>query len=224
MYTIQAVKPAGDTYPEIGFTEEALNEMLIHARRHGRVWIVPDALNAKRDAGVERCDYRLHPSHIADGDQPQPVIEKKPKLQFFSTKTYTHAEGLSCCFRQWRADSHCNLAHGYALQVKITFTTDQRDKNGWVQDFGGLKDFKQWLKDSFDHKFCVAADDPHIEAFRALHDAGQINMVVFKKGVGCEAFAETIYDAVHNYIEPRVKVYEVEVREHEGNSAIVRAV
>ena len=33
-----------------------------------------------------------------------------------STKTYGHEEGLSCCFRQWRAThSHCRLLHGYAL-------------------------------------------------------------------------------------------------------------
>ncbi|SVB70610.1 uncharacterized protein METZ01_LOCUS223464, partial [marine metagenome] len=25
-----------------------------------------------------------------------------------STKTYGNEVGLSCCFRQWRADSHCN--------------------------------------------------------------------------------------------------------------------
>ena len=32
-----------------------------------------------------------------------------------STKTYGNERGLSCAFRQWRADSHCNLIHGYSL-------------------------------------------------------------------------------------------------------------
>ncbi len=41
-----------------------------------------------------------------------------------STKMYDHNEGLSCCFRQWRAtDSHCRLIHGYALAFKFVFAT-----------------------------------------------------------------------------------------------------
>ena len=41
-----------------------------------------------------------------------------------STKTYGHEEGLSCCFRQWRAThSHCRLLHGYALSFRLTFAS-----------------------------------------------------------------------------------------------------
>ena len=32
-----------------------------------------------------------------------------------SSKTYGHEIGLSAAFRQWRAQSHCRLIHGYAL-------------------------------------------------------------------------------------------------------------
>ena len=41
--------------------------------------------------------------------------------RFYSGKTYSHATGHSCAFRQWRADSHCNLIHGYALQFELKF-------------------------------------------------------------------------------------------------------
>ena len=33
--------------------------------------------------------------------------------KYFSTKTYNQIGPV--CYRQWRADSHCNLIHGYAL-------------------------------------------------------------------------------------------------------------
>ena len=35
------------------------------------------------------------------------------KALYRSTKRYSQEEGLSCCFRQWRAaHSHCRLIHG----------------------------------------------------------------------------------------------------------------
>ena len=43
-------------------------------------------------------------------------------MAYYSTKTYDHNEGLSCAFRQWRAeDSHCRFIHGYAIAVSLTF-------------------------------------------------------------------------------------------------------
>ena len=59
------------------------------------------------------------------------------RKRFYSGKTYTHATGHSCAFRQWRADSHCNLIHGYALQFELQFGSDGLDEKNWVVDFGG---------------------------------------------------------------------------------------
>lgn len=154
-------------------------------------------------------------------------------MQFESGKTYTHAQGLSCCFRQWRAiHSHCRFLHGYALQVSITFSAAELDDRNWVMDFGGLKHIKQWLEDTFDHKTLVAKDDPAIEHIRehskqfqadpnwVLHD------MVIMDHVGCEAFAKMIYDYVNNWRfkenHYKVQVECVEVREHEGNFARYR--
>lgn len=148
-------------------------------------------------------------------------------LKYSSTKTYTHAEGLSCCFRQWRANSHCNKLHGYAIQVKLVFTSQLLDERNWVMDFGGLKQVKQYLKDTFDHKTLIAADDPQYALFRQMHTALMIDMVVLPN-VGCEAFAQLIFDEVLSmaqegkiYFPEEVYLKSVEVREHEGNSAIV---
>ena len=142
--------------------------------------------------------------------------------KWVSTKTYAHSEGLSCAFRQWRATSHCNLIHGYALQVEIIFEADTLDARNWVQDFGGLKPVKQWLHDNFDHTLCVAADDPKLNELQKLADAGLADIRILPS-VGCEKFAEYICNYVHGTVsqesEGRVRVRSVEVREHGGNSA-----
>lgn len=142
-------------------------------------------------------------------------------VTYSSTKTYTHAEGLSCAFRQWRAESHCRFLHGYALQMKVTFKAYDLDERNWVQDFGGLKDLKEWLKGTFDHKTLVAEDDPEKALYEVLFRAG-VAQVVYLENVGCEAFAKLIFDhCTEKYNDGRVWVHQVEVSEHAGNSAIV---
>ena len=139
-----------------------------------------------------------------------------------STKTYAHSEGLSCAFRQWRATSHCNQIHGYALQIEIVFESDTLDDRNWVQDFGGLKQIKQWLHDNFDHTLVVAADDPMLDEIQRL-GAVDLADVRILPAVGCEKFAQYIWNYVHGTVSQessgRVRVRSVEVREHGGNSA-----
>lgn len=147
-------------------------------------------------------------------------------MKFASTKTYTHAQGLSACFRQWRAKSHCRFLHGYALEVQLTFQGDLDERN-WVIDFGSLKIVKSWLEDMFDHKLIAAEDDPEKEKFMQLAKDGLAQIVILPH-VGCEAFAETIYKFVDNWLQKsgyasRVSLFSVEVREHAGNSAICYA-
>lgn len=143
-------------------------------------------------------------------------------MPYKSTKTYTHAQGLSCCFRQWRAESHCRFLHGYALQVEITFSAEVLDERGWVVDFGGMDEVKSFLKSTFDHKLLIAEDDPQKELLWALNGADLAYTVMLKR-VGCEAFAKYIFDWVNEWIgykTARVKLESVSVREHGGNAAI----
>ena len=84
--------------------------------------------------------------------------------KFYSTKTYNNDRGLSCAFRQWRAEhNHCKLIHGYSLGFKVILECDSPDERNWVMDFGGLKKFKNWLEEMFDHTLVVAEDDPKEE-------------------------------------------------------------
>jgi 6-pyruvoyltetrahydropterin/6-carboxytetrahydropterin synthase len=140
-----------------------------------------------------------------------------------STKTYDHSEGLSCCFRQWRAASHCSLVHGYALAFKFVFATDQLDERNWCFDFGGMKPIRAWLHETYDHTMVVAEDDPALPTFEALAEQGLIALRVVP-AVGCEATAKHVFDYVARYVEEetggRVWLESVEVREHGGNSAM----
>ncbi len=140
-----------------------------------------------------------------------------------STKTYGHEEGLSCCFRQWRAShSHCRLLHGYALSFRLTFVSATLDERNWCFDFGGLKPVKTWLHQMFDHTTLVAADDPELATFRQLDKQGLADIRVLP-AVGCEAIARETFGHVDRFVadmtENRVRLEAVEVREHSGNSA-----
>src|SRR6056300_20557 len=138
--------------------------------------------------------------------------------RFYSGKTYTHATGHSCAFRQWRADSHCNLIHGYALQFEFAFGCSELDERNWAVDFGGLKELKEWLKEMFDHTYLLAEDDPEFDTISALAEKNLIDLRIVP-AVGCERFAEMAFNKadaiVKELTEGRCWVQEVTVREHE---------
>lgn len=142
---------------------------------------------------------------------------------YYSTKTYPFSSGFSCAFRQWKADSHCRLLHGYALGFKFVFASETLDVRNWVVDFGSLKPLKQVLADTFDHTTVVSADDPEIEWFREGAKRGTIRLVEVEAG-GCEKFAELVYEVTEQWLKDagyaHVKLVSVEVSEHESNSAI----
>lgn len=138
-------------------------------------------------------------------------------------KTYDHAEGLSCCFRQWQAvHSHCRFLHGYALAFRFHFVCGTLDERHWCLDFGGLKPLRAWLHEMFDHTTLVADDDPELPALRAAEEAGLLQLRVLRD-VGCEAFARLAWawaaDFCARETGGRVRVERVEVAEHSGNSA-----
>ena len=160
----------------------------------------------------------IHPSLT------QPGSAATPLEVYRSTKTYDHTEGLSCCFRQWRAHhSHCRLVHGYALAFKFVFATHELDERNWCFDFGGLKPVKAWLKQMFDHTLLIAEDDPERTTLEGLADKGLADVRVLP-AVGCEATARYVHAYVSRFVEEqtngRVWLESVEVREHSGNSAV----
>ena len=143
--------------------------------------------------------------------------------KYFSTKTYGHNIGLSACFRQPNAHSHCKFLHGYSLQFKFTFSCDELDERNWVVDFGGLKPLKAWLENTFDHKVVLDKEDPHMEAFVNLQSRGLAELTLLK-GVGVEKFAEHAFNFANKLVKEmtnnRCYVVSCECAEHGANSAI----
>ena len=156
---------------------------------------------------------------------------------FVSTKVF---DGFSCCFRQWKATTtHCQFLHGYGVSFKVWFEGDLDDRN-WVWDFGGMKRAKtkidgkspkDWMDYMFDHTVLVAEDDPFLPDLEKLyhrpekglqyHGILQLRVV---PATGAEKFAEFIFHKLNNFVKTetneRVKVKQVEFREHGKNSAI----
>ena len=139
---------------------------------------------------------------------------------FTSTKRFV---GFPCTHRQWLADSHCKYIHGYSREFYFEFQSSELTKEGWVVDFGGLKEVKAWLDDMFDHTFLASENDPHMELFKEM-DAKKIIQLRVLPNVGMEGTAKYVFDIVNDMIKKqtnnRAWVKLVEVRENEKNSAI----
>lgn len=146
-------------------------------------------------------------------------------MPFISTKTYGHERGYAVCYRQWRADTHCNRLHGYALAFHFEFESADVDARNWVVDFGGLRTLKEKLDEWFDHTCLVALDDPEFQTFQELQRKQLIRMVAVER-TGCEGLAKFLYDYLteiwlpENGYADRVQVRKVEVRETPTNSAM----
>ncbi len=143
--------------------------------------------------------------------------------KYSSTKKITLG---SCAFRQPFAESHCKYLHGYLLTAKFWFECEELDENNWVVDFGGLKELKTFLTKTFDHKTIISANDPHKSTFIELDDLGVLDLIVFRRGVGIERFAEYCFKKADEHVKILTKercwVTKCEIWEHETNSAIYK--
>ena len=150
---------------------------------------------------------------------------------FRSTKVF---DGYSTVFRQWKAENtHCKFLHGYGVSFKVWFEGELDERN-WVWDFGGMKrakgtidgmNPKAWMDYMFDHTMIVAEDDPNINLFKSMDESNIIQLRILP-AVGAEQFAKYIYEKLNTFIQEetdgRVKVVQVEFREHEKNTAIYK--
>ena len=142
--------------------------------------------------------------------------------RYCSTKEY-HEIG-PVAYRQWRADSHCRLWHGYALSFKFYFEAYTLDARNWVMDYGGLRPLKGLLEEWFDHKMLVAEDDPELEFHKEAERRGLCKLTIVEL-TGCEGIADLLLRYVNEQILPlygdshRVLCRKVEVRETRSNMA-----
>ena len=150
---------------------------------------------------------------------------------FRSTKIF---DGYSTVFRQWKADgTHCQFLHGYGVSFKVWFEGELDGRN-WVWDFGGMKrakgtidgmNPKAWMDYMFDHTTVIANDDPELDNFKDMSDRGIIQLRIIP-ATGAEQFAKYIYEKLSTFIQEetngRVKIVQVEFREHEKNTAFYK--
>ena len=131
--------------------------------------------------------------------------------------------GYSTAHRLWKADSHCRFVHGYDRTFDITFGCHNLDSNGWVIDFGGLKHVDKTISDLFDHRLCLAKDDPLLNDFKLLERLGGCQLTIMDHP-GMEGAAETVHDIAQAWLDiehdGRVFVVEVVARENEKNSVV----
>lgn len=146
------------------------------------------------------------------------------RLVYTSTKEYKSIGPVA--YRQWRADSHCRLIHGYALSFLFEFTATDLDARNWVVDYGSLRPLKGLLEDWFDHKLLVAEDDPKRRELENLELYGIAKCTIVER-TGCEGLADFIIRYVNEqwlplyYPGDRVWCSKVGVRETEANMAYV---
>ena len=148
--------------------------------------------------------------------------------KFQSSKVF---DGFSTVFRQWKAKTtHCRFVHGYGISFKVYFEGGLDERN-WVWDCGGMKRAKtkidgkspkEWMDYMFDHTLIVAEDDPHLNAFKNMEEAGVAQVRVIP-ATGAEKFAEYIYNKLNEFVdtetEGRVRVTKVKFMEHGKNAA-----
>ena len=147
---------------------------------------------------------------------------------YISTKLF---DGFSCVFRQWKAEgTHCRFLHGYGVSFRVWFQGELDERN-WVWDFGGMKraktqidgmNPKAWMDYMFDHTLIIAEDDPMLESFKRMDEAGVVQLRILP-ATGCEKFAEYLYEVINEFLaaetEGRVRAIKVEVYENERNAA-----
>ena len=148
-----------------------------------------------------------------------------PAYRYVSTKEFVDA--FPVAYRQWKADSHCNLIHGYAFSMKFFFGTDNLDVRNWAMDYGGLKELKEVLQSQFDHTLLVAEDDPALDLYREMQARGIAKLTILPR-LGCEGLADQLYKYVNGVYLPdllgpaeadRLWCFRVEVRETQANMA-----
>lgn len=139
------------------------------------------------------------------------------------TSTKFFKEIGPCAYRNWKSDTDCYMLHGYDRSFKFVFGATHLDKQGFVVDFGGLKEVKRQLEDWFDHTVILQADDPLVTTFRILDQKGHMRVRTFPL-ISCEGLAEWVGEYVDHlidkYTDGRAWVISCEVIEAEKNSAL----
>lgn len=131
--------------------------------------------------------------------------------------------------RQHNHDGHCAWIHGHNWTFRFTFIAKERDKNGFIVDFGKLGWLKSWIEERFDHALALNETDPHLDFLRNVltspaFGSGDVFAKITEVPDGsCEGLAYYLWKSVGELVRDRtggrVDVLECTVLEDSKNSA-----
>jgi 6-pyruvoyltetrahydropterin/6-carboxytetrahydropterin synthase len=120
-------------------------------------------------------------------------------------------------------DGHCQLIHGHNWTFEVTFAATDTDENGFVMDFGKLKDLRAKFCEIFDHTLLLNKSDPLLANFEKFLGDHELNNVRIVRDCSCEGIAMLVYHicdvTVKQRMAGRVWVSRVVVYEDSKNSA-----
>ncbi len=124
--------------------------------------------------------------------------------------------------RQPQHDGHCAFIHGHNWSFKLTFSSKELDKNGFVVDFGKLKSIKQWIDKNLDHACLLCHDDPILQNLETetLRSAFKLYVIedASSEGLAVHLF-EVFNKVVCELTNMRAQLISLEVFEDMKNSA-----
>lgn len=135
------------------------------------------------------------------------------------TKKYTD---IPFAHRASAHSGHCRFIHGHNWSFEFEFVAVERDACGFVVDFGGLKDLKNWLDAYFDHKLVLSDTDPLLPELSAAQSltGDEVTVVL---DCSCEGIAKLVLEKASRIItgltNGRARVKRVTVQEDSKNSA-----
>lgn len=140
---------------------------------------------------------------------------------FTSTKSFYN---YPCAHRQFRHDGNCAKIHGYSRSFHFVFGAKTFTKEGFVVDYGDLKELKNHLDYMYDHTIILDTEDPHMEKFTELEKLGVCDIRTQPLGPGMEGTAHYLTEWADSWLRERTKgrawVISVEARENDKNSSI----
>lgn len=130
-------------------------------------------------------------------------------------------ENIPFAHRQYTHKGHCRFIHGHNWTIVLTFGAKKTDENGFVADFGALKEIKQWIDDNLDHALVVSSDDPLYHIWTEAERLGAAKL--FVSNGSTESLAEKLYGTffqiVHSAFSGRAVLMSIKVEEDSKNSA-----
>ena len=124
--------------------------------------------------------------------------------------------------RQPEHDGHCQLIHGHSWWFEVTFQASSLDSNGFVTDFGKLKEIKSELACKFDHTLVINSLDKELGRFQELQHEGicKLTIVPSASAEGLAHYVALLVDRmIQQFSSGRVTVREVTCFEEDTNSA-----